>query len=149
MKNFTWWYRVTGVIYILLGISWLPFVTAPTIRQKIPGFDGPTDGTAFWGFADWMLVFSLDLLVLGVFLIVGSRRPLAFVPLFWMTIVLSIVRGIADDVYMIVRGYPALPLVGFIVLHALIILWGLLAWRGARRAGYRSIAVVPDHAEAN
>lgn len=147
MKNLTWWYRVTGVIYLVLGVSWLPFVTTATITQKVPGFDGPTGGTAFWGFADWMLVFSLDLLVLGVFLLIGSRRPLAFAPLFWMTIVLSIVRGIADDVYMIARGYPALPLVAFIVFHAAIIVWGLLAWRGATRARYRSTAVLPDRAE--
>lgn len=133
MRNLTWWYRVTGVIYLILGVSWLPFVTAATVDQKIPGFDGPAGGTAFQGFADWMLVFSLDLLVLGVFLLIGSRRPIAYLPLFWLTIVLSVVRGIADDVYMIARGYPVVGLLGFIVLHAAIIVWGLFAWRSARR----------------
>ncbi|MEO2134421.1 hypothetical protein E5344_04840 [Microbacterium laevaniformans] len=133
MKSLTWWYRVTGVVYVLLGLSWLPVVTMATVSQKIPDFDGAPGGTAVTGFADWMLVFSLDLLVLGAFLLVGSRRPMAWLPLLWLTIALGVVRGIADDVYMIARGYPPLPFLGFIILHAAIIAWGVLAWRGVRR----------------
>jgi len=133
MKSLIWWYRVTGAIYLLLGLSWLPFVTTATVAQKIPDFDGAAGGTALNGFADWMLVFSLDLLVLGVFLLFGSRRPIAWLPLLWLTIALGVVRGILDDVYMIARGYPPLPFLGFIALHAAIIVWGVLAWRGVRR----------------
>lgn len=133
MKNLTWWYRVSGAVYLILGLSWLPPLTAATLAQKIPDFDGPAGGTAAGGFGDWMLVFSLDLLVLGVFLLIGSRRPIAWLPLLWLTLALGLVRGIADDVYMIARGYPPLPFIGFIALHAAIIVWGLLAWRGVRR----------------
>ena len=133
MKNLTWWYRVTGAVYLILGLSWLPPLTAATLTQKIPDFDGPAGGVAARGFGDWMLVFSLDLLVLGVFLLIGSRRPIAWLPLLWLTLALGLVRGIADDVYMIARGYPPLPFIGFIALHAAIIVWGLLAWRGVRR----------------
>jgi hypothetical protein len=134
MKRLTWWFRSTGVIYVVLGVSWLPFANAPKLEQVIPGFDGPANGTAYNGFLDWMVVFGLEMIVVGVFLFVSSWRPLANEPLVWLVDALSAVRGIADDIYMIVQGYPVASNLVFIGLHSAIIVTGVLALRAARRS---------------
>jgi uncharacterized membrane protein HdeD (DUF308 family) len=134
MKRLTWWFRSTGVIYVVLGVSWLPFANAPKLEQVIPGFDGPANGTAYNGFLDWMVVFGLEMIVVGVFLFVSSWRPLANEPLVWLVVALSAVRGIADDIYMIVQGYPVASNLVFIGLHSAIIVTGVLALRAARRS---------------
>jgi hypothetical protein len=134
MKRLTWWFRSTGVIYVVLGVSWLPFANAPKLEQVIPGFDGPANGTAYNGFLNWMVVFGLEMIVVGVFLFVSSWRPLANEPLVWLVVALSAVRGIADDIYMIVQGYPVASNLVFIGLHSAIIVTGVLALRAARRS---------------
>jgi len=134
MKRLVWWFRITGVIYVVLGVSWLPFANAPKLEQVIPGFDGPVGGTAYNGFLDWMVVFGLEMIVVGVFLFVSSWKPLKNIPLVSLIIALSAVRGIADDVYMIAQGYPLASNLVFIALHSAIIITGVLFSRAARRA---------------
>ena len=134
MKRLVWWFRITGVIYVVLGVSWLPFANAPKLEQVIPGFDGPVGGTAYNGFLDWMVVFGLEMIVVGVFLFVSSWKPLKNIPLVSLIIALSAVRGIADDVYMIAQGYPLASNLVFIALHSAIIITGVLFCRAARRA---------------
>ena len=134
MKRLVWWFRVTGVIYVGLGVSWLPFANAPKLEQVIPGFDGPAGGTAYNGFLDWMVVFGLEMIVVGVFLFVSSRKPLKNLPLVWLIIALSAVRGIADDLYMIAQGYPLASNLAFIALHSAIIITGVLFSRAALSA---------------
>lgn len=129
MKIMTWWLRAVGALYLVLGAAWLPPLTLARLESAIPGFDGPADGTAARGFADYLLMFGLELLVLAVFLIVASFRPSWWVPAAWLVIALSIVRGILDDVYMIAVGYPVPMFLGFIALHAVVIVTGLIAVR--------------------
>jgi len=134
MIKLTWWFRVMGLIYIVLGALWLPPFFAPRIESAIPGFDAPAGGTAVAGLLDYMLLFSLELLVLGAFLIVASFRPTWHEPLVWLVVALGVVRGILDDVYMIVAGYPPVTFIALIGLHLAIILTGLLFLRSARRS---------------
>ncbi len=135
MKRLTWWFRITGIVYLILGLSWVPSLSALSFADKIPNFDAPIGGTAYNGFLDWMFGFGLDLLATGVVLIIGSWRPIRFLPVLWLVVALELTRGIADDVYMIVRGYPVASNIGFIVLHAAIIVTGVLCWRVVRRSG--------------
>ena len=134
MKRLIWWFRITGVVYVVLGVSWLPFANAPKLELVIPGFDAPIGGAAYNGFLDWMVVFALEMIVVGVFLIVSSRKPLANLPLVWLIVALSAVRGIADDIYMIVQGYPLASNLVFIALHSAIIITGVLFARAARQS---------------
>jgi len=134
MGKLTWWFRIVGVIHIGLGISWLPFANAPKLEQVIPNFDGAIGGTAYNGFLDWMVVFGLEMIVVGAFQLWASRRPLRYLPVVGLIIALSAVRGIADDVYMIARGYPLASNLVFIALHTAIIVTGVLAARAARRS---------------
>ena len=134
MNFMVWWLRAVGVLYLVLGAAWLPPVTSTRLEGAVPGFDGPAGGTAERGFADYLLMFGLELIVLAAFLLVASFRRSWWVPAAWLVIALSMVRGIVDDVYMIAVGYPVPMFLGFIALHAVVILTGLIALRRLARA---------------
>ncbi len=134
MTFLTWWFRVVGVVNLVLGAMWLPFLNAPRLELSVPGWDAPIGGTAYRGFLDFTMLFGLDLLILGAFLIVASFRPAQHRILAWFTLALSAIRGILDDVYMIAAGYPLAGMLVFIALHTAIIVTGLLALRAASRA---------------
>ena len=79
-------------------------------------------------------MFGLDLLVIGGFLLYASRQPQKYIALVWLVIALEIVRGIMDDLYMIVQGYNAAFMLGFIILHLLVIIPGAAFTREAANA---------------
>lgn len=133
MTFLTWWFRLVGLVNIVLGLMWMPFLNAPRLELTVPGWDAPRDGTAYRGFLDFTMLFGLDLLVFGVFLIVASFRPAQSRILAWLAIALSLVRGVLDDIYMIAAGYPVPAMLAFIALHLAIIVTGLLALRRASR----------------
>lgn len=134
MQFLVWWFRVVGIVNIVLGVMWLPFLNAARLEASIPGWDAPIGGAAYRGFLDYMMLFGLDLIILGIFLVIGSFRPERSRLLAWLAIALSAVRGILDDVYMIAAGYHLGAMLGFIALHATIIVTGVIALRSASRA---------------
>jgi hypothetical protein len=140
MKKLTWWFRVTGIVYIILGLSWLPGLDALSFGTKIENFDAPVGGSAYEGFLDWMMTFGLELLVMGVFLIIAAQKPAKYLPFVWLVVGLETVRGIADDVYMIIHGYSVASNVAFIVLHAAIIVTGVLFARAFSKSGAKAAA---------
>ncbi|RME88465.1 MAG: hypothetical protein D6770_06910, partial [Anaerolineae bacterium] len=89
-----------------------------------PNFDAPMGGVAYRAVLDYSFMFGLDLLVIGGFLLYASRRPQKHLSLVWLVIALEIVRGILDDLYMISQGYNAAFMLGFIVLHLIVIIPG-------------------------
>ncbi|GAA2228683.1 BphX family protein [Herbiconiux moechotypicola] len=134
MTFLTWWFRLVGLVNIVLGAMWLPFLNAPRLELTVPGWDAPIGGTAYRGFLDFTMLFGLDLLILGAFLIAASFRPFESRIVAWLAIVLSIVRGILDDLYMIAAGYPLPGMLAFIALHLAIVVTGLFALRAAGRS---------------
>lgn len=134
MTFLIWWFRAVGAVNIVLGVMWLPFLNAARLELSVPGWDAPIGGAAFRGFLDYMMLFGLDLIILGAFLIAASFRPERCRILAWLAIALSAVRGIGDDVYMIAAGYPLGSMLAFIALHLAIIVTGILALRAAGRA---------------
>jgi len=133
MRLLSWWFRIVGLVNLAFGVLWLPFFSALRLEQSVPGWDAPIGGAAYRGFLDYTLLFGLDLLVLGAFLIVASFRPQRFRAVAWLAIVLSLVRGILDDIYMITASYPLGPMLAFIAVHLTIIVTGLLALRASGR----------------
>ncbi|QJU53367.1 BphX family protein [Herbiconiux sp. KACC 21604] len=133
MTFLTWWFRVVGLINIVLGLLWMPFLNAARLELTVPGWDAPIGGTAYRGFLDFTMLFGLDLLILGAFLIAASFRPRRSTILAWLAITLSVVRGILDDIYMMAAGYPVVGMLVFIALHLAIVTTGLLALRAAGR----------------
>lgn len=77
-------------------------------------------------------MFGLDMFVIGVFLLYASRDSLKNIPLVWLIVALEIVRGILDDIYMIVQGYAAPFYIGFIILHLIIVVTGVVFVRQAQ-----------------
>ncbi len=133
MKKLAWWFRITGIVYLVLGALWLPTINAAKLGTVIPGFDGPHGGTAYRGFLDYLFMFGLEMLVVGAFLILASWRPRWQEPLVWLIVALSAVRGVFDDAYMIAAGYPTAQNVVFIVMHVAIGVTGILFLRSAKR----------------
>ncbi len=126
MTKLKWWFRLTGLIYLLLGIGFIPVINSQRISMMIPNLDAPVGGTAFWGLLDMSFMFGLDLIVIGIYLIYASRNPLKHLTIVYLVIWLEAVRGIMDDIYMISRGYGAGFYIGFIIFHIIVIVTGYM-----------------------
>ncbi|WP_291036458.1 BphX family protein [Herbiconiux sp.] len=132
MKSLTWWFRGVGLVYLILGSTFIPAINTGRVTQLVPAFDGAVYGPGWQGFVDYLFMFGLEELVLGVFLIAASFVPRWFEPLVLLLCGLSLVRGIGHDIYMISQGYSLLNNLVFITLHAVIIVTGLMLLRRAR-----------------
>lgn len=115
-----------GGVYILLGMGFIPAINAKRLPVMFPDFDAPIGGVAYHGLLDFSFMFGLDLLVIGGFLLWASRAPRRHLNLVWLIVWLELIRGIADDIYMIASGYEPGFYIGFIVLHILIIVTGII-----------------------
>ncbi len=125
--------RIVGILYVVLGIMFVPFLNELRIRSLVPITAGP-DTIEYKALIDWTFVFGLDLLVIGAMLVYASRQPLKNVILAQTVVLLELIRGVLDDLYYISRGYAWVPFyIGFIVLHLVIIVTGVLFWRQAER----------------
>jgi hypothetical protein len=96
--------RIVGGFYILLALFNTPPVISARFTVKYP---------------------DLEAAVVGVALVLLSRDPL---------LALEVVRGIVDDRYLLTRGYEPIFSVGWIVIHLVIVVTGLLSIRAIRRA---------------
>lgn len=124
--------RIVGIFYLLLFISSaivkLPFRTMfdGVLAQAAAG-----DLTAKMLIDTWVM-FGLEMGVIGAALIIASRIPDQARVLVWTVLGLELVRGIIDDIYMIARGYEITIYIGWIVIHTIIIITGIIALRAHR-----------------
>ncbi len=133
MKKLTWWFRIVGGIYVLLGIGFIPALNAVRLPMMIPNFDAPIGGAAYRALLDYTFMFGLEMMVVGGFLLYASRAPRRHLNLVWLIVWLELVRGIVDDMYMIWQGYSPAFMIGFTVLHLIVIGTGLLFVRGVQK----------------
>lgn len=140
MKRLEWWFRGVGLLYVTLGLGFFPPLNAARLPAMLPGFDAPEGGVAYRALLDFSFMFGLDLLVIGAFLLVAARQPLKYAHFVWLVVALEAVRGVLDDIYMIVRGYEAPFYLGFIVVHLIIIATGIMFLRQARTKAGRDSA---------
>lgn len=126
MNRLKWWFRIVGGLYVLLGAGFIPAINAQRLPVMLPNFDAPIGGVAYHGLLDFSLMFGLDLLVIGGFLVWASKSPQKYTNLVWMIVWLELIRGIFDDIYMIASGYSPGFYIGFIIVHLLIIGTGIL-----------------------
>ena len=132
MKKLAWWFRFVGGLYVLLGVGFIPALNAQRLSMMLPNFDAPVGSVAYRAILDFSFMFGLDLLVTGGFLFYASRQPYKHIPLVWLIVALELVRGILDDLYMIWRGYNVAFMLGFIVLHLVVIGTGVAFVRQAQ-----------------
>jgi hypothetical protein len=125
-----WWLRVVGAIYVLNGIM-MAVVRAP-IRSAGP--DGVLDAAAAGDptarfLVDTWVGFGIEVAAIGVVLLVASATPGLAKVLVWLVIGIELTRGIAFDVYMVARDYEPSVFVPWLVVHAVIIVTGVLVLR--------------------
>ena len=130
MKKLQWWLRGVGVFYLFLTVVnlYAIFINTQFLKLDIPF---PVDDAGFRITLDFWLTFILDLLVIGAFLLWASREPLKHINLVWLVLWLELIRGVADDFYLIARGYDATFYTGFTIVHLIIIVTGFIIARQA------------------
>lgn len=127
------WMRIVGGFYILLALFNTPPVIAARFASQYPALELAVDSAAAQALIDVWFMFGLEVAVIGVALVWLSRDPLRALPLVWVVLALELVRGIADDLYLLARGYDPVVYLVWIVLHLVIVVTGLLSIRAVRR----------------
>jgi hypothetical protein len=139
-QQLKWWMRIVGGFYLFLAVMSLPPIRANGFLNVFPELAGQQATLSFELLIDAWVMFGLELGVIGVMLIKFSRIPFQALSLVYTVIGLEIVRGILDDVYMMVRGYSVGFYLGFITIHLLIIVTGL-AFSGQRTGELKSVRI--------
>lgn len=125
------WMMGVGVVYLLLALNLSSLIVAPErVYQFVPTYDAPLDSVAFAVTADLAFLSGLGHGVLGAYLLWASRRAMDYTVLVPLIILMELVFGIVDDLYLIlVRNYPVDAVYyGFIVLHLVIIGTGYVVY---------------------
>ncbi|RME80409.1 MAG: hypothetical protein D6775_16245 [Caldilineae bacterium] len=77
-------------------------------------------------------MFGLEMMVIGAFLVYASQAPRRHLNLVWLIVGLELVRGIFHDMYMISQGYDPAFMLGFTLLHIVVIGTGILFTRATK-----------------
>lgn len=74
MNGLRWWFRIVGLLYVIMGIGFFPPVNEARLPLMIT-IDAPTTSVVYKALVDWMFTFGLDMLVTGGFMLYASRNP--------------------------------------------------------------------------
>lgn len=126
----TRWLQIVGLFYLLQFVA-MAFVRAP-IRTFGP--DGALDladaGDPIARFlVDTWVTFGLEVGAIGIAMLIASRHPLQARGVAWTVLAIELVRGIANDFYMIARDINVTGYLIWIAIHSIVIVTGLLALR--------------------
>jgi hypothetical protein len=128
-----WWLRIVGGVYVLNAVM-MAIVRAPIASAGPEGAlarAAEGDPTARFLVDTWV-GFGLEVAAVGVALLLASRAPASARALAWAVIGIEIARGIVYDLYMLAHGYSLSVYGPWILIHALIILTGVISLRAAR-----------------
>lgn len=129
MNRLAWWFRIVGALYVLLGVANTYGLIQPQfVAGSLPMADDPV---AVQAFVDGWSAFALEMLAIGTFAVWASRDALRHVSAGWLIVWLEVFHGILGDVYLIARGYDAAAYIAFTVVHAAVIVTGVLFLRRA------------------
>lgn len=126
MKKLQWWFRIVGVWYLLLGLMniYMMFLGSQEyLAQNIPF---PADEWAIRAFVDGWSPFLFEMFGIATFALWASRSPGKHISAALLLVWLEFTHGVLDDIFLIARGYDAAGYIGFIVIHLIIIVTGLL-----------------------
>jgi BphX-like protein len=138
MNGLTWWMRIVGTMYLFL------FVVVTFLKLPIRA-EGPADVLARASAGDATANFVVDTWVtlgiwygvLGTAVLIASRIPEQARVLVW-TIIGWELGGIVIDIYKVARGYDLAAPVTWMVIHAIIVVAGLLVLRRAQASAIPS-----------
>lgn len=132
MKKLTWWFRIVGAFYLLLALMNMYFVLIdPNAIGSMTAFPFPTTADTVQAFIDGWSPFAFEILGIATFMLWASRNPRRYLGAVWLLVWLELLHGVADDIYLIARGYDTGGYIAFIVIHLLIIVTGVLFVREA------------------
>ncbi|MCI0519814.1 MAG: BphX family protein [Chloroflexi bacterium] len=135
MNKLKWWFRIVGGFYFLLGLVWSPLLGVNKLAVSMfPGYDAPAGGVADRFLFNVGAMLGFEWLVMGAYMIYAARNPAKNVSLVWLIVGYELVRGILDDVYLIIQGYPAGSYIAWIVVHTIIITTAVISTRQAQAA---------------
>jgi hypothetical protein len=137
MIQLTWWMRLVGSFYVLLGVFNTPLIIEARLSAQYPNLDVSAESVAARALIDTWFMFGLEVGVIGIALLYFSRNPIQNTALVWTVLGLEVIRGVVDDMYLLARGYEPGIYVGWIVIHLIIIVTGVLALRAAHSAKSR------------
>lgn len=140
------WMVGVGIVYVALAVNLGSVVVVPDrVYQFYPTYDAPLDSVAAAVSVDLALMFALEIGVVGAFLLWASRRPDEYFGLVPLILVLEVIRGIVDDVYLLAMRTYTVDAVyyGFIVLHLLVVATGLVVYRGRDGSRHRDRELGP------
>ncbi len=119
MKKLTWWFRIVGAFYLLLGLMNLygMFVNPDFFASNMPYV---ADAGMVRAFVEGWSPFAFEVVGIGTFLLWASRDARKFASVVWLIAWLEIWHGVIDDLYLISQGYSASGYLAFIAVHLLI-----------------------------
>jgi len=131
MKKLTWWFRIVGVFYLLLGISNVIYeIIDPQFVAKgmVPASYTP-DAVTVTALVHTFLPSSLSFAVLGVLLLYYSRQPAQARLLVLIVALLELFAWVPYDLVWFAVGLPVAPAIPFLIIHLLIGVTGVLFLR--------------------
>ncbi|MEX2599767.1 MAG: BphX family protein [Dehalococcoidia bacterium] len=131
MPKLKWWMRIVGGFYVAMGLFNTPFIIQARLPVQYPDLGVAVESAAAQALMDVWFMFGLEAMVIGAALLYFSRDPLRHAALVWTVLSLELVRGIADDLYLLARGYDPLIYSGWILIHSVIIITGVIFLRQA------------------
>ncbi len=130
MKKLTWWFRIVGAFYLLLGIMNMygMFINPAFFAGNLPY---PAEPAVAKAFVHGWSPFAFEIVGLATFMLWASRNPRRYLGAVWLLVWLEFLHGVLDDLYLIANGFSAGFYTAFIVVHLIIIVTGVLAARAA------------------
>ena len=132
MKKLQWWFRVIGVWYLLLGLMNIYMMFLGDTQYLIDSLPFPADEWAIRAFVDGWSPFLFEMFGIATFALWASRSPSKHISAALLLVWLEFMHGVLDDIFLIARGYEAGGYIGFIVIHLIIIVTGVLFARRAQ-----------------
>jgi hypothetical protein len=131
MKYTRNWLIVLGLWYVFNAVLTWPSVFGPTLPKMYPGVALYESEPVFRLLTEAWVIVGIQLAAIGVVALWGARNPMKYIAIIPVTIVTEIVDGIWD-IYSIAYSHEAMWMgVTTLVIHAIIILTGMVAWRKA------------------
>ena len=124
MKKLTWWFRIVGGFYLLLGVMNMygTFVDPALFAGNLPY---PATDEVVKAFVHGWSPFAFEIVGLATFMLWASRDPRKYLGAVWLLVWLEFVHGVLNDIYLIANGFSA-GYIAFIVVHLIIIVTGVM-----------------------
>lgn len=144
MKKLTWWLRIVGVVYVLLGVSNVIYeiIDPQFVAQGMVPVSYSPDAVTVTALVHTFLPSSLTFLVLGVLMLVYANRGAQARALVLVVALLELLAWVPYDLVWFAVDLPIAPAIPFLIGHFVIGITGVLFLRS--EAKQTSLAAFPS-----